>query len=142
MYGGSVLVAASSSNSIEEFNAQGNWGTVVATAFGGLTGGYDGFTMSKAQATQTVADDELFLPDSFYSKHAPKQSTPNSSYTNYTYNNYTGEYEKSTAYYDFAGRQTIRIDWTNHGYSNHGNPHVHYTTYNSQYRDGFTIRWD
>ena len=34
------------------------------------------------------------------------------------------------------------IDWTNHGYSNHGNPHVHYTTYNSQYRDGFTIRWD
>lgn len=25
---------------------------------------------------------------------------------------------------------------------NHGNPHVHYTTYNSQYRDGFTIRWD
>ena len=142
VYGGSVLVAASSSNSIEEFYAQGNWGTVGATAFGGLMGGYDGFTMSKVQAAQTVADDELFLPDSFYSKHAPKQSTPNSSYTNYTYNNYTGEYEKSTAYYDFAGRQVIRIDWTNHGYSNHGNPHVHYTTYNSQYRDGYTIRWD
>ena len=60
----------------------------------------------------------------------------------YTYNNYTEKYEQSTAYYDFAGRQTIRIDWTNHGYSSHGNPHVHYTTYNSQYRDGITIRWD
>lgn len=84
----------------------------------------------------------LFLPDSFYSKHAPKQSTPYSSYTNYTYNNYTGKYEKSTVYYDFAGRQTIRIDWTNHGCANHGDPHVHYTIYNAQYRDGITIRWD
>ena len=145
--GTAAFIAAGSSTSIEEFNDQGNWGTVAATAFGGLTGGYHGYTMSKAQAskaqaTQTVADDDTFLPDSFYSKHAPKQSTPNSSYTNYTYNNYTGKYEKSTAYYDFAGRQNIRIDWTNHGYSDHGNPHVHYTTYNSQYRDGFTIRWD
>ena len=142
VYGMAVLFAASTSSSVQEFNDQGNWGTVAATAFGGLTGGYDGYTMSKAQATQTVADDDTFLPDSFYSKHAPKQSTPNSSYTNYTYNNYTGKYEKSTVYYDSAGRQNIRIDWTNHGYSNHGNPHVHYTTYNSQYPDGFTIRWD
>ena len=142
VYGMAVLSAASTSSSVQEFNDQGNWGTVAATAFGGLTGGYDGYTMSKAQATQTVADDDTFLPDSFYSKHAPKQSTPNSSYTNYTYNNYTGKYEKSTAYYDFAGQQNIRIDWTNHGYSNHGNPQVHYTIFNSQYRDGFTIRWD
>ena len=110
VYGMAVLSAASTSNSVQEFNDQGNWGTVAATAFGGLTGGYDGYTMSKAQATQTVADDDTFLPDSFYSKHAPKQSTPNSSYTNYTYNDYTGKYEKSTAYYDFAGRQNIRID--------------------------------
>ena len=82
--------------------------------------------------------DETFLPDSFYSK----QGTPNSSYTNYIYNNYTGKYEKSTVYYDFAGRQNIRIDWTNHGYSNHGNPHIHYTNYDLQHPNGFTIRWD
>ena len=141
-YGTAVLSAASTSRSVQEFKDQGNWGTVAAIVFGGLMGGYDGYTISKTQATQTVADDDTFLPDGFYSKHAPKQSTPNSSYTNYTYNNYTGEYERSTAYYDFAGRQNIRIDWTNHGYSNHGNPHVHYTIYNSQYRDGFSIRWD
>ena len=141
-YGMAAFATIATSDSVQEFCNEGNWGTVAATAGGALLGGYAGYTMSKAQATQTVADDDTFLPDSFYSKHAPKQSTPNSSYTNYTYNNYTGKYEKSTAYYDFAGRQIIRIDWTNHGYSNHGNPHVHYTTYNSQYRDGFTIRWD
>ena len=49
VYGMAVLSAASTSNSVQEFNDQGNWGTVAATAFGGLTGGYDGYTMSKAQ---------------------------------------------------------------------------------------------
>ena len=142
VYGMSVITAASSSNTPQEFAKQGNWGTVAATAGGAVLGGVSGYTMAKAQTSTITKKEEPFLPDSFYSKHAPKLSTPNSSYTNYTYNNYTGKYEKSTAYYDFAGRQTIRIDWTNHGYSNHGNPHVHYTIYNSQYRDGTTIRWD
>ena len=49
VYGMAVLSAASTSNSVQEFNDQGNWGTVAATAFGGLTGGYDGYTMSRAQ---------------------------------------------------------------------------------------------
>lgn len=83
-----------------------------------------------------------FLPDTFYSKHAPKQSTPYSTYTNYKFNDHTGKFEKSTAFYDLAGRQSTRIDWTNHGYLDHGNPHVHITTYNSQYPDGKPIRWD
>ncbi|MBE6554622.1 MAG: RHS repeat-associated core domain-containing protein [Ruminococcaceae bacterium] len=49
VYGMAVLFAASTSSSAQEFNDQGNWGTVAATAFGGLTGGYAGYTMSKAQ---------------------------------------------------------------------------------------------
>lgn len=49
VYGMAVLSAASTSSSVQEFNDQGNWGTVAATAFGGLTGGYDGYTMSKRQ---------------------------------------------------------------------------------------------
>ena len=49
VYGMAVLSAASTSSSVQEINDQGNWGTVAATAFGGLTGGYDGYTMSKAQ---------------------------------------------------------------------------------------------
>ena len=142
VYGMAVLTAASTSNSVQEFCDQGNWSTVALTIEGGLTGAYDGYIMSPKEPTQEAPNNETFLPDSFYKKHAPKQSTPNSSYTNYTYNDRTGRYDKSTAYYDSAGRQVIRIDWTNHGYSNHGNPHVHYTTYNSMYRDGKTVRWD
>ena len=142
VYGTAVIAAAATSNSVEEFNDKGDWSVVISTAIAAVAGGFSGYIMSKEQAYQGSIDDETFLPDSFYSKHAPRQSTPDSSYTNYTYNSYTGKYEKSTVYYDFAGRQTIRIDWTNHGYSNHGNPHVHYTTYNAQYKDGFTIRWD
>lgn len=44
-----MLEAASSSNSKKEFNAKGNWGTVAATAFGAIAGGYNGYTMSKSQ---------------------------------------------------------------------------------------------
>ena len=142
VYGLSFLGAAVTSNSPKEFADKGSWGTVVDTLVGAGIGMVEGYGLYKAQTSQATIDDESFLPDSFYSKHAPKQSTPNSSCINYTYNNYTGKYEKSTVYYDSAGRQSIRIDWTNHGYSNHGNPHVHYTTYDSQYRDEFTIRWD
>ena len=49
VYGTAALSAASTSSSVQEFYDQGNWGTVGATALGGLTGGYDGYTMSKAQ---------------------------------------------------------------------------------------------
>ena len=141
-YTAAVIDASAESESLEDFAEKGNWGTVISTAISGAIGGYIGYETSKTQVHQIVTDDETFLPDSFYSKHAPKQGTPNSSYTNYTYNNYTGKYEKSTVYYDFAGRQNIRIDWTNHGYSNHGNPHIHYTNYDAQHPNGFTIRWD
>ena len=92
---------------------------------------------------QSNVSKSTLLPSNYYvGKHAPKFSTPYSSYTNYSYNRYTQSYEMSTAYYDYAGRQIIRIDWTNHGRSNHGNPHIHYTTYDGQYRDGITVRWD
>lgn len=109
--------------------------------FGENPGKPGGQTMPNRQGSQPITDGKTFLPDDFYSKHAPKQSTPNSSHTQYKYNNHTGEYERSTVCYDFAGRQIIRIDWTNHGYSDHGNPHVHITTYNSQYPYGIHVRW-
>lgn len=148
VYGMAVVFAALTSTSVSDFNDKGNWGVVATTALGGITGAASAYGMYRAQ-TQTISNtkssttsEETFLPDSFYSKHAPKQNTPGSVYTNHTYNSYTGKYEKSTAYYDFAGRQQLRIDWTNHGYIDHGYPHIHYTVYNSQYPDGITIRWD
>ena len=51
VYGFAALTAASTSNSIQEFNAQGNWGTVAATAGGALWGGYNGYN-SQPTGTQ------------------------------------------------------------------------------------------
>lgn len=39
VYGMAVVTAASTSSSIKEFNNQGNWGTVAATAGGAILGG-------------------------------------------------------------------------------------------------------
>ena len=51
VYGMAVLSAACTSSTIQEFNAQGNWGTVAITTGGALFGGYYGYGMSKTQAT-------------------------------------------------------------------------------------------
>ena len=83
------------------------------------------------------------LPESYYTeKNAPKYSTPNSVYTNWKYNAFTNEYEYSTVYYDVGGRQVLRIDWTNHGYSDHYNPHVHVYLYDGRYPQGKQIRME
>ena len=50
-YGTAAVTAASSSGSLREFNDQGNWGTVAATAGGAALGGYGGYTNAKAQAS-------------------------------------------------------------------------------------------
>lgn len=89
-------------------------------------------------------DDSLktFVPDEYWERKASKYGIPNTTIKHQRYNSYTGEIELSTVSYDYAGRQSIRIDWTNHGRSNHENPHVHYTTYGKGYAQGRTIRWD
>ena len=51
IYGTAVLASASSSNSIEEFNAQGNWGTVVATAGGALFNGAAAYAATRTPTT-------------------------------------------------------------------------------------------
>ena len=59
-YGVAALTASSNSRSAKEFCDRGNWGTVAATALGGLAGGYDGYTMSKAQTpTSTPTNTSL-----------------------------------------------------------------------------------
>lgn len=142
-FGITAMTAAATSRSVQEFNDKGNWGTVAVTVAGAAFGGFSGSQTYRSQTTPQNTSNSTFLPDGYYShKKAPKQYTPNSTYINYSYNEYTNKYEKSTAYYDCGGRQFLRIDWTNHGYSDHGNPHVHYTIYNAQFPDGTSIRWD
>lgn len=71
-YGMAVAAAASTSNSVKEFNDQGNWGTVAATAGGAVLGGVgayvstQGFTSSqttaKPKVTSTIKNEVIDLP--------------------------------------------------------------------------------
>ena len=51
VYGTAVLASASSSNSIEQFNAHGNWGTVAATAGGAVFNGAAAFVATRTPTT-------------------------------------------------------------------------------------------
>ena len=51
IYGAAVLASASCSNSIEEFNAQGNWGTVAATAGGAVFSGAAAYAATRTPTT-------------------------------------------------------------------------------------------
>ena len=52
-YGIAVVAAASTSSSVSDFNEQGDWSTVAATAGGAIVGGALGYSYSK-QSTITV----------------------------------------------------------------------------------------
>ena len=54
VYGTSVATALASSNSLDEFCSQGNWGTVAVTAGGAAFGGYSGYAMANAQKQTTA----------------------------------------------------------------------------------------
>ena len=63
-YGSAVLIAASNSNSIEEFNDQGDWGTVGSTVIGGLIGAANGYDVARAQLPQkTLNPGKDFQPN-------------------------------------------------------------------------------
>ena len=47
VYGMAVATAASTSSSVKEFNDQGNWGTVAATAGGAVVGGAGAYTFTR-----------------------------------------------------------------------------------------------
>ena len=95
------------------------------------------------KATSSSVSSDTFLPEKYYTENkASNYGTPYTSSKTIKYNSWTGEYEETTTYYDYAGRKMFRIDWTNHGYPNHGNPHVHVTIYSKQFPEGYTERWD
>ena len=71
---------------------------------------------------------EPFVPDEYWMRNAPLNGTPNSKIQHQKMLS-DGSIETSTVIYDYAGRQSIRIDWTNHGRLDHGSPHVHFRFY-------------
>ena len=71
-YGTAAVTAASSSGSLREFNDQGNWGTVAATAGGAVVGGAGAYlgtkgsnttpSTTKPKVTSTIKNDVIDLP--------------------------------------------------------------------------------
>lgn len=62
--------------------------------------------------------------DQYWGRKAPQVGTPNSSY--YHYREYNGTIEKSKVIYDEFGRQSIRVDFSDHGMPlEHSVPHIH-----------------
>ena len=82
-----------------------------------------------------------FVPDSYWQKKASKYGVPGTKNIHFRYNPDTKKVERSLVIYDFAGRQSMRIDYTTHGRpSSHLNPHIHVNTYNRRYPDGYSWR--
>lgn len=54
-FGLAALTAASTSNSVQEFNDQGNWGTVAATAGGAVWGGGSAYYSTRSSPTAPVS---------------------------------------------------------------------------------------
>ena len=53
-YGSAVAIAAANSNSIEEFNEQGDWGTVIATTVGAVSGGIGAYSSTRTSTTKST----------------------------------------------------------------------------------------
>jgi len=56
-----ACTAAMESNSVQEFNDRGNWGTVLATAVGGMVGGAAGYNLASSQ-TPTGNEPSISYP--------------------------------------------------------------------------------
>lgn len=73
---------------------------------------------------ELMSPSEAARYDQYWGRKAPQVGTPNSSY--YHYREYNGTIEKSKVIYDEFGRQSIRVDFSDHGISlEHSVPHIH-----------------
>lgn len=77
VYGVEVLNAVASSNSLEEFENKGNWGTVIKTAGGGIVGaGYSYYSYNAGKTNKhTVEDNTLFESRGSTAKYQPSNLT-------------------------------------------------------------------
>ena len=65
VYGATAVIAASTSDSIQEFNDKGNWGTVAATLGGAVIGGAGSYMGTTTRSnSSTIKNDILELPRS------------------------------------------------------------------------------
>ncbi|EAD9533446.1 hypothetical protein AF088_14395, partial [Listeria monocytogenes] len=90
-----------------------------------------GSTTKKASGTETIKQPndfatEPFLPEEYYkNNYSSMDGIPNSR-MEYNRLGSSGNVEKSVIIYDSQGKQSIRIDYSDHGNSlHHTNPHIH-----------------
>lgn len=71
-----------------------------------------------------MSPEESLRYDNYWGRKAPQVGVPNSSY--FHYREYNGKIEVSKVIFDSSGRQTIRVDFSNHGMpADHSIPHIH-----------------
>ncbi len=119
IYGAAVVSAASTSSSVQEFNDQGNWGTVAATAGGALLFGGSAYFSTKDMFHASIKQ-EVTTGNS----KPPLASTPNSRYLQYDQS--TGALRSDTVY-DANGNWYSRVDYM-HPHNIGGidyTPHIH-----------------
>ena len=140
-YGMAAFAAITTSDSVQEFCNEGNWGTVAATAGGALLGGYAGYTMSKAQATQTTTTGNT-KPTVRHTSgvgNTNKNINPGGSYTKLDNNGNLYSYTQ----FDNLGQQTMRMDFQGRPHVD-VLPHIHLYTYPQQGGRGeyiFDLNW-
>ncbi len=89
-----------------------------------------------------MSPEEAQRYDKYWQRNAPDYNKPNSRVK--IYKEHNGVIEESTVVYDNAGRQKYRVDYTNHGRSDHSNPHLHEYIFEPGYDSikGREIRYD
>lgn len=109
------MSAASTSNSVQEFNDQGNWGTVASTAGGAAWGAYSGYSMSSSQSPKVTPNTNHKSGGSHTSGvGSPKNNiNPGGSFTKLDNSGNIYSYTQ----FDDLGRQTMRMDFQ-------GRPHA------------------
>ncbi len=118
VYGVAALAAAEASSSLDDFAAQGNWGTVLLTSLAAILSGVSAYT---PQNNNTVSQ----TPTHLSGTGSPKNNVnPNGSYTQFDAKGHIYSYTQ----FNSQGNQTLRIDFQ--GRSHAGVlPHIHLYTY-------------
>ena len=78
-----------------------------------------------------MSPDESTRYEAYWEQNASNYNTPSSKIMHYKVHN--DIIEKSIVIYDDFGRQIWRIDYNNHGYSDHSIPHLHERYYSPGY---------
>ena len=120
-YGATAITAAMESETIEDFNSEGDWGTVATTLTGGVFGSLAGYSMSSSQLAKEPQNTVKHVTGISSPK---KNVVPSGTYTQLDNKGSIYSYTQ----FDSSGRQTMRIDFQGKPHAG-VLPHIHLYTY-------------